>query len=385
MIQSALTFGAGVLTGQGLAACQASLPGCSLRGQEDAEASTFKLLLHVHGASVPELVEPGLVARPRPQLEVSLGKTSKESEFADFVQGSSKPSSAVFKAEEVPDCNWSFGDSLTFAVRIRDVLSGGMRFRLSARTDFCIGPVQINLPKAQDLGEGMLDLRERVLPECRLSSQNSPQDGKTAPTGCGGIAGSIWQSPAIVVPLTRVWSDRPLAPVARVVVSVSVYTDPQDILQDARDAQMSLVGKVVDPFVRCMDLPACGKTQSCRLGRFCQKDSSRMPYQHVLNEEPESEASPASDYNTCEVPPSLSVGSRRDACIENEGWADALQPKALFEAVKPPGLADVPPQAGGEQLCTSGMRGRPMRPQGPLQAQHSLASPQAARYMPRRH
>jgi len=402
MIQTAATFGAGIFAGQGLSACAAHLPECTLRGQEDDEHRTFKLLVHVHGAVVPEIGVPGLLSKPRPQLEVFLGKVQKETEVADFIPGSAEPSLASLKDEDAcrrwaprksheatdtPECNWEFGDTLTFSVRTSDVLGGGLRLRLGSRTDLCLGPVQVNLPKAHDLGEGMLDLREKVLPECRpqpspsslvVEEAKKVSQAKVAKGASGPLGQSWWQTPRQVVSLTRVWSDRPLATVARIVLSVSVNVDPQEILREAAHAEMPLVKKVVDPFVQCFD------TQTCNRGYAGSQCESLRPYRNLWDDEPESEASPMSDYNTCEVPPAWSA-PRADYVDEasslRQPWLDERHQQGL-SGMKPSrrsreSFEKAHDDSEEERLLTTGLRGLPSN------AARELASPQVARSRPR--
>lgn len=396
MFQTAATFGAGVFAGHGLSACAAHLPECTLRGQEDDEDRSFKLLVHVHGGVVPEIGVPGLLSKPRPQLEVVLGKVQKETEVADFVQGSAEPSLASLKDEDacrrwaprkgneapdVPQCNWQFGDTLTFSVRTKDVQGGGLRLRLGSRTDLCLGPIQVNLPNSHDLGEGMLDLREKVLPECRRqpSSSSSVLDQATKGSQTNLAKGSAqpgqswWQTQPQVVSLTRVWSDRPLATVSRVVLSVSINADPDEILREVARAEMPLVKKVVDPFVQCCEM------QPWRRGCTDSQCESLRPYRNLWNDEPESEAPPMSDYSTCEVPPSWSTpraGLVQANALVRPWQLDEQRCQGLSGMKQSRRCSEQEPVDESETLLTTGLRGLPSR------AARELASPQVAKSRP---
>lgn len=267
MIQAAMTFGAGVLAGQGLHNCTDELPNCTLRGPGENEESAFKLAVHVHGASVPELWEPGILTRPRPQLQAFLGQSQKETEVADFVgnttageviatdfrggnaiSGQANTNFSDSKALlKILDCAWRFGDTLTFAARLGDILCGGLQLRLCARSDICLGRLQVQLPHTHDLGEAVLDLRHHILPACE------PNWVINGSSGFGGSGQPAWGTPSLAVPFTHARNSlrsgvSEMSVVAQVVLSFSVNVNPNSLLHEA--------GKAERPFLeRCMQVP----------------------------------------------------------------------------------------------------------------------------------
>merc|ERR1719282_518365 len=121
MIQAAATFGAGIMAAQKLGpacGCQGPMPSCRLRNAADDEGTNFKLAVHVHAAAVPELNEPGLLMRPKPQLQVLLGDVRTETAVADYASpderakgGLSCAKAAQLGASEatLAECAWRFG------------------------------------------------------------------------------------------------------------------------------------------------------------------------------------------------------------------------------------------------------------------------------------
>lgn len=274
-------------------------------------ASSFKLAVHVHGASAPELRESG-IWRSRPRLEVLLGPCRKETELADFVgdASSSSVSSAARcgagKGEEV-ECPWRFGDTLVFAARLADALATGLRFRLGARRDVLLGFWEVEHAFHDlELGEAVLDLRQQVLAEC-------------LPSPCLGGAGAPgrgagWETGLLTVPLRRVCDAAQVVVVAHVVLSCSVNVDPELLLQEADQSNMSLLEKVVGPVVRCAEAPvdSCCSESEGEGGESAEEGGGAAF-------EPEAEAPPAAaarwrhgppcchveaidPYATCEVP-----------------------------------------------------------------------------------
>lgn len=272
MIQAAATFGAGIMAAQKIGSscgCQGPLPSCRLRNAGDDEGTNFKLAVHVHAAAAPELNEPGMLMRPRPQLQALLGDVRTETAFADYASpderaksGLSNGKAAFLGASEatLAECAWRFGDTLTFNVGLSDILGEGLWLQLCARSDLCLGPLQMQLPSTQELGETMLDLRRRVLPACEpaVSSGNR---------GFGGTGRPEWTSPTLVVPLTRRGLGSQMAIVARVVVSFSVNVDPEVLLRDARCVEQPFV----ETMTQCLQAPSrlCGRPGETRRAGFC--------------------------------------------------------------------------------------------------------------------
>ncbi|CAJ1370511.1 unnamed protein product [Effrenium voratum] len=231
-MQSIATFAAGVFTGQSLSSCHASLPQCTLHEE------SYRLQLHLVGAQLA--LADDFWSRQRPQLIATLGTCEKRTEPAVFDPGS--------------DCNWRFGDKLTFALRLRD-LGCGLRLRLQGKRDFRLGPWQVELAQSADLGEGLLDL-QKALQQCRKSAE------------------SEWESPLLHIPLLNLQGSEEFAVFALVVLEGDLPT----LLEQAEMAGKSVVQRAMYPCVQCT---SC----ACEVA------------------EPESEAPPASEYSTCEVPP----------------------------------------------------------------------------------
>merc|ERR1712032_617787 len=97
--------------------------------------------MRVFAASILGLGAPGLVSCKRPFLTACLGQTRKDTEPADYVTeddtGLMRPS--------VQECPWRFVETLTFSVRLEDVLGPGLVLDLRIRNNITVGPLQIEL------------------------------------------------------------------------------------------------------------------------------------------------------------------------------------------------------------------------------------------------
>lgn len=234
MLQAAAVFGGGVFLKQKLD--EVALP--QLRRTRDG-VRTFTLSVRVLAASVPGLDAPGLLSQSRPCLEGSLGASTKETEFADFA---SKDQKAGPYAQE---CPWRFGDTLTFKVRPEDLNSSGLRMTLRVRRDVVLGPLQFEM-RACEVGVGCFDLKQRVLPAC-VQERREP---------CGSSGSGGWESPVVLVPLSRTENTSGLAEglglgeaVAHVAVVFSVDTDPDFLLDPPQYTFAQRVEEQVDGVV----------------------------------------------------------------------------------------------------------------------------------------
>jgi hypothetical protein len=177
------------------------------------DALSFKLSIRIISASVPALGQPGVWSRQRPRLEVHLGDTQKETEFADYAGDDN--------TNGLDNCPWKFGETLTFVCRESDVLSPGLRINLRSHSDFQLGPVQFQFASVTELGEVSLDIRRRALPAC--IGHRHGKDGN-------------WESPVLVIPLSHVKGGKCSADhgigeaVAHVTLAFGVDTDPEAIL-----------------------------------------------------------------------------------------------------------------------------------------------------------
>lgn len=360
MIQAAATFGAGIVAGQTLNTCKENLPSCAIRGHSEQSVS-FKLSVHVHGASAPELSEPGIVARSQPRLEVLLGTSRKESEVADFF--SSKAVEGVASCNNcntdtnddlakaaICECPWRFGDTLTFSAQLQDLTGVGLRLRLSARSDVSLGPLQLQMPQVHELGEAVLNLRRQVLPACEpIACQGGSFGGSGRPE---------WKTPCLVVPLTRV-RDMAVGVVGRVVVSISVNAEPKSLMKFANELDAPLVSKMVQPFIQCMQAPvdcvqmstswlplcsaACAQGSS-KATRECKSPKSSPQRCLFRGDETESEMPPSypsaiaktalASYTNCEVPTAMALGTRLSAAAPSQaffGDSSPSQPSATHQ------------------------------------------------------
>jgi len=362
MLQAAATFSAGLLAGQGLGACREKLPGCRLRDPGEDDGPAFRLSVHVLAAASPEVAAPGLVARPQLRLEVVLGQSRKETEAAVFAGtgGSEGAGGAAASAlssaggamasgwgafscssggddsrrsfadseldeqeEQEEPSPWRFDDTLTFAAGLSDILGEGLRFRLAARSDMCLGPLQVRMPRVQDLGEAVLELRHGILAVCRPEPGAPPGSGLSSSSSASASASAsastsrrrLWQTPVLVVPLRRACSDGAAAAqvpvVSRISLTCSVNCDPSLLLRKAEQAERSLVDKVVDPCVRCIQGPECASLPFCGVGRLPSSCRARSPRPYCRNGSQRSgddSLSRSNGYATCEVPASLVAG-----------------------------------------------------------------------------
>ncbi|CAE7340846.1 ilvE [Symbiodinium pilosum] len=319
MLQSLATFGAGVFTGQSLQTCRTSLPQCSITEDQ------ARLLLRCHGVNVPALPAPGVLSRQRPQLCVRLGAAEKQTEPGDFTNGSL----SLLKSSE-QECNWRFGDVMTFFVTADDMLQG-LRFRLLSKTDFRFGPVQMELAQTVELGAGSLDLREALL-----------QCAPVQPAFAAPMNTNPWESPILHLDLMEMQSGCPRDVAATASVSLSFLADPSWLLQEAEKAERPLFKRMADP---CLDpCSHCANANTSRGGGFPQTSFA----------EPDSEKSPDSEYKTCEVPSYL-YNSWSPHNGHYEAWAEAASPAGRAEHFVWPGAR--PRSRDAETLCTTGLRG----------------------------
>jgi len=262
MFQGVAAFGAGIWARQQISDWQ--FPTCKCQRASD-QGTSFRLSVRVLSAAVPSLGAPGLVSRQRPRAEICLGDARKETELAEHgtssragVAGADKVSAAGV------DCPWRFGDSLTFAVHLDDVVHGpGMRLCLRAHSDVRLGPLQVELPNSQELCEAFIDLRHRVLPACVHATYCDP-DGTGADQGGQQM---LWETPVLVIPLNHVKGapigsaissaeDAALPTAAgHVALSFSINTDPEALLREAEQALRPLIERVVSPLAQWAATP----------------------------------------------------------------------------------------------------------------------------------
>lgn len=287
MFQAATAFGAGVFA-QSLQARCSQAPTCT--AAKEADCPPCKLSVHVHAATVPELGEPRQMVQVKFRLRASIAGLSKETEEADFEGVSTEAAHARRRAPargrspalptsaDAQSNTWRFGDTLTFPVRPRDLLNGGLMLQLRMQSGVRLGPWQVEMPhSAQDFGEAVVDIRHRVLPSCVPSRCPQPVGcawgpGRAPPGGledwrpgpeCEVERPPLWESPALALPLMRVsrcpHSGVEVAVVARIVVSFSLGSDPAVLLKDIEDAERPLAHLLAARMSSCFTpLAACG-------------------------------------------------------------------------------------------------------------------------------
>lgn len=204
-----------------------------LRRKAGKNGDSFRLSVRIVAASVPAVAQPGFWSRQRPRLEVTLDKAKKETEFADYEQGSTAEGGGACAHE----CPWRFGETLTFIATLKDVLGPGLKLRLTAHSDVTLGPVQLQLSQVAEVGEARVDLRSRALPGC-VPSRRKP----------GGA--ESWDSPVLLIPLAHVrgglvGEGQELGnAVAHIALAFSTDADPDDILE-AAEAETRTVADVL--------------------------------------------------------------------------------------------------------------------------------------------
>ncbi|OLP79816.1 Branched-chain-amino-acid aminotransferase [Symbiodinium microadriaticum] len=328
MLQSLATFGAGVFTGQGLQTCHASLPQCSLGEQDRA-----RLLVRCHGAQIPSLPAPGVLSRQRPQLSIRLGATERQTGPGDFMESD--------KLYGMPECNWRFGDVMTFLVTFDDVLrEGGLRFSLLAKTDFRFGPLQMELAQTVELGAGALDLKNALL-TCAPVQSRSPF--------AGPATARCWDSPVLRIDLIQMQSACPLDIAATAFVSVTYFGDPSSLLQKAEKADKPLLKRIAGP---CLD--------PCH---WADPDAQGSVIPSFA--EPDSEQPPDSEYTTCEVPSFLYNSWSPEA----ESFPRVASPAGPGEHFVWPGARS----RDAEMLRTTGLKGFAAGKQGIQKSQDGLS------------
>lgn len=229
MLEAAAAFGGGVLIQQSFEGVK--LPKLT---RADDGAPAFKLSARVLGASALGIQAPGIFSRQRPYLEVNSGKTQKVTELADYESATSTREVGA----GAKDCPWRFSDTLTFVVKLEDVLGPGLKLRLRTRSDITIGPLQVEL-RAREVGEATLSLRQRILPAC---VQERRTDAGRA---------SSWASPLMLVGLSHMkggigGGEGALGEaVAHVTLLFSTDIDPEAIL-NAVDASTRSIPKKIE-------------------------------------------------------------------------------------------------------------------------------------------
>jgi len=217
------------------------------------DAGAFRLSVTVLAASLTALEAPGRLRRQRPRAEVSFGRATRETAFANFASAASDddstPSGVV--------CPWRFDDTLAFDARPQDFLGPGMRIVVSSQSDVRLGPLALEMNDSQVLGECTVDLRNRVLPACIQARQRDPDGGEGS-----GAGRWVWETPVLVVPLVPPGIDLPGGRmdfdlgVGHVTLTFGVSADPDAIMREVKHAEMSLAQRMADPVRQLVEGPA---------------------------------------------------------------------------------------------------------------------------------
>jgi len=329
MLGAAAAFGGGIFVSDSLQ--KVKFPKLN-RVKEDGVS--FKLSVRVVSASIPAVSAPGVLSRQRPRLEASLGATRKGTELADFAADDDSPHPDIGACAR--ECPWRFGDTLTFAACLADVLGPGLRLQMRAQSDIQIGPVQLEFSCTADLGEASVDLRRRVLPAC-VENRRGACD-----------LDSTWESPLVLAPLFHVRGGKCVAghgigeAVAHVALVFSVDQNPESIL-DAADWETRTVADTlgVGGVVSWLKTPRCGSTRT---------DDNAM-------EDP---------MKACTAPPSPSTTPKMKSTAKDSATPTSASPscsKNLAYLLQSPNRSDdrllqAPDFAPNEWVCCNGPGGR---------------------------
>uniref|UniRef100_A0A6T1E6K8 WW domain-containing protein n=1 Tax=Alexandrium monilatum TaxID=311494 RepID=A0A6T1E6K8_9DINO len=304
MINAAAALGGGILLKQkfddlGQDINKLGLP--KLRRKTGKNGDSFRLSVRVVAASIPALPKPGYWSRQRPRLEVALDKVKKETELADYSEGSAAEGGGACACE----CPWRFGDTLTFIVNLKDVLGPGFKLRLTAISDVFLGPVQLQLSQVAEVGEARVDLRTRALPGC-VPARRRP-----------GRAES-WDSPVLLIPLAHVrgglvCQDQELGnAVAHVALAFSADADP-DCIIEAAEAETRSVADVLQGHADSMKRWLQKPMELGRVLRSPGRQSDASPRDSEV-----SQVRTPSSPSTCDALRTLSPrGCERAACRAN--------------------------------------------------------------------
>eukprot|EP00435_Cladocopium_sp_Y103_P055974 s1442_g18.t1 len=193
MIQALAAFSGGLWVQNKLSDLQ--LPQLSRRINE---AESFKLSVQVVAASIPGLTDSGLLTRERPRVAALLNGVRKETEFGDC-DPEENDLLALPGTDNLPPCDWHFNETLTFAVTVADVLAGqSVQLWIHTYSDVRIGPFQVNLTRARDIGVCSVELQKQVLPDCVPSEESGDSTRhQETPRKRGSYS---WETPVLPFP-----------------------------------------------------------------------------------------------------------------------------------------------------------------------------------------
>jgi len=171
MFGAAAGFCSGALAGHQCQKCHAAACEGLATVQGAEPAADFKLLVHILGASIPELETPGLLLKQRPRAEAGLGRLRRETCYAEYlgeegdiferaaagldgllgvgscrvsVEGRGAGGLKSGREGEL-ECPWRFGDTLTLDARVSDVTGPGLKVCLRADSEVRLGRLAVRL------------------------------------------------------------------------------------------------------------------------------------------------------------------------------------------------------------------------------------------------
>jgi len=240
------------------------------------EGNTFKLSVRVIAASVPGLSEGGLLTRERPRVAAVLGGVRKETEYGDCDSDADSIHEKIDSA--LPPCDWYFGETLTFAANVADVMNGqAVQLWLYSHSDVRLGPFQVNLTSSRDIGVCSIDVFKQILPECVTPNRG----GDSGRAGDNSRAPLVWESPVLPFAVTHVGgssgskgSEFVIGQAAgHVLATFSVNVDPQVLLKYAEASTRPLVDRVADPFKQMISAPVRWVTAATELAGCTSSDA----------------------------------------------------------------------------------------------------------------
>lgn len=242
------------------------------------EGETFKLTVRIIAASIPGLDSSGLLTRERPRISAVLGDARKETEFGDSEQDIlvNHPEG---NSQDPIQCPWHFGEELTFAATIGDILGQGVQIWVRSYSDFRIGPFQVNLARTRDVGVCTVDLKNCILPECAQARRgdSTTSSSRMGSQGEGSHHLPIWESPLLTFPLTHVGGSSGSSFIigqaaGHVLATFSVNADPKALLQAASDYTRPLADRLTDPFKQLIREPVrwvVAAAEGCHTDPIC--------------------------------------------------------------------------------------------------------------------
>jgi len=208
-----------------------------------------------------------------------LNGVRKETEFGDCDPNDSDEFLALPGMEDLPACDWHFNETLTFAVTVADVLAGQtIQLWIHTYSDVRLGPFQVNLTRARDIGVCSVELHKQVLPECVPTEESGDSTRHQGTPRKKGI--HSWESPVLPFALTHVGGSSSGGEFVlgqasgHLLVKFSMNADPQAMLTRAHNSTRPLVERMADPFRQIIAAPvrwveAASEVAHCDGDTYC--------------------------------------------------------------------------------------------------------------------